>query len=309
MTRNMPEIFAILRDGIRFPCLQVLRSYPCDYNRNERRNNPPYRGFYEISNVENVDSFDGRLLPSPHSIARDRAIYILHTYHPETGERLEVYYWFTPFALESQDGMYIPLLEFQYRSWIPTGYTPVTIRANINDMYAILSQIQNERLAEIRRREDNDAFQVSPRQYSDPYFEPRRYNEDAQDTWWRMAERGVGNHRRSRPQTPPPPPQPRIVEVPVPVERVVVQVQEKTRPLPKDIGNLILTQARKGAEACPIATTPFSECEALCVTSCFHTFDAASLARWQESHTSCPVCRSKIENVVVEDRQNGVPAV
>jgi hypothetical protein len=205
--------------------------------------------------------------------------------------------------------MCVPLLEFQYRSWIPTGYTPLPIRANLNEVYAILSQIQNEKLAEIRRREDNEAFQAPPRHSSDPYFQPRRYNEHLEDTWWRMAERGVGNHHRSRPQTPPP--QPRIVEsvrqVEVPVERRVIQ--HRTLPLPKDIGNQLLGLARKGADACPIAATSFSECEILCITSCFHTFDAASLARWQETHTSCPVCRSKIENVVIEEGRNGVPAV
>lgn len=305
MTRNFPEFFAILRDGIRSPSLQVLRSYPCDYNRNMRRTNA-YRGYYEVSNIDNVEEFDGRLLPAPSAVSRDRTIYLLHTFHPDTAEPLEVYYWFTPYVLEGHRGTIIPLLEFQYRSWIPTGYTPLPIRANLNEVYACLSQIQQERLDEIRRREDNDSIQTPPRNYYNiPMFEPRHYNDDPHERWMQNSRRG------SRVQTPPPPPPPvaRIIEVPV--ERVVerIIVQQRVLPLPKDVGNLLLSNARKGADSCPIAATPFSECESLCVSSCFHIFDAASLARWQESHTSCPVCRSKIENVVIEDRPNGMPAV
>jgi hypothetical protein len=309
MTRNFPEIFAILRDGVREPCLQILRSFPCEYHRGLRRNTS-YRGYYEISNVENPEEFDGRLLPASSFLSHERTIHTLHTFHPETAEPLDVYYWMTPYVLQGNRGRVIPLLEFQYRSWIPVGYHPLPVRANLNEVYAILSQIQQERLDEIRRREDNEAFQNPPRHYSDPYFQPRRHNEDLQDTWWRMTERGAGNHRRSRPQTPPPP-SPRIIEsvrlVEVPVDRVVVQ--HRILPLPKDVGNLLLSNARKSADSCPIAATPFSECESLCVSSCFHIFDASSLARWQETHTSCPVCRCKIENVVVEEGQNGVPTV
>ncbi len=308
MTRNFPNIFAILRDGTRNPCLQILRSYACDYPRNLRRNRNEYhRGYYEISNVDDLSDYDGRLLSDPSNMPRGRTIYTLHTFHPETTEPLEVHYWYTPYALQGYNGVVIPLLEFQYRSWIPTRYIGVPIRANLNEIYTILSQLQQERLAEIRQMEDNGSIQtISPRRHHIPMFNNSYYNDDY-DNYDAM---GARYQRSSRALTPPPPP-PRMIEsvrlVEVPVERVVVQ--HRILPLPKDVGNLLLSNARKGTDLCPIAATPFSECESICVSSCFHIFDAASLARWQESHTSCPVCRSKIENVVVEERQNGVPAV
>jgi hypothetical protein len=113
--------------------------------------------------------------------------------------------------------------------------------------------------------------------------------------------------QHERPPTPPPQPEIRIVQVEVPVERVVVQT--RVAPLPKNVGEVLLSHARRGADSCPIAATPFSECTQLCVTSCFHVFDFESLTRWQSEHTSCPVCRCKIENVVSEARVDGVPAV
>jgi hypothetical protein len=88
----------------------------------------------------------------------------------------------------------------------------------------------------------------------------------------------------------------RVVEVPV--ERVVVH--QKILPLPKGVGDALIRDARASTESCPILQTPFSECRKLAVSSCFHIFDKESLATWQQAHTSCPVCRCKIENVVSE---------
>lgn len=314
MPRDFPEVFAILRDGVRNPCLQILRAFPCEYNRSMRSHHTQ-RGYYEVSNVANLNDYYGRLIRAPSAIQQDRRIYAFHYYHPVSGEPQEVYYWFTPFILESSERMIVPLLEFQYRSWIPTGYQPVPIHANINinEMYEVLSVIQEERLAEIRHVEDRDSIHtLSPRHHDMPYFHPHVYNDDYDMHPW-----GIGaTHRntRMRHPSPPPPPPSRIVEsvvrvVEVPVERVVVQ--HKVLPLPKDVGSILLSHARKSADSCPIAAIPFAECEKLCVSSCFHIFDAASLARWQETHTSCPVCRSKIENTVVEQREasDGVSAV
>lgn len=306
MPRDFPEVFAILRDGVRNPCLQILRAFACEYTRS-LRNNYTQRGFHEVSNVANVHEYYGRLVRAPSQILQDRRIYTFHYYHPVSGEPQEVYYWFTPFVLECADRIGIPLLEFQYRSWLPTGYQPVPVRANLNELYDVLSRIQEERLAEIRRTEDTDSIHtISPRRHDMTFYDPN-LNTDDFDTYPLMG----GRNRNGRVRSPPPPPPPRIVEsvrlVEVPVERVVVQ--HRVLPLPKDVGTILLSHARKGADFCPIAAIPFAECEKLCVSSCFHIFDAASLTRWQETHTSCPVCRSKIENVVVEEAQNGVPAV
>jgi hypothetical protein len=81
-----------------------------------------------------------------------------------------------------------------------------------------------------------------------------------------------------------------------------VVVRTRVQLLPKAVGDVLLANARKGAETCPIAAIPFAECSKICVTSCFHIFDAVSLTRWCENHSNCPICRSKIENVVFEDR-------
>jgi hypothetical protein len=278
MPRQIPEYFAILRDGIRAPCLQVLRARACEEDYEYNRHS--LRGCYEVVHPRHSDDFRGELIHAPYHTRNDRAIHTLRYLPSEGEEPQEVKFWFTPYVLENHANQVIPLLEFQYRSWIPTGFTPIPLRANLNELYGTLSRIQEERLAEIRHREDNESI----RQRDIPFYQPNRYYD--------------------RPITPVPRPQtpPRIVEtvrvVEVPVERVVVQ--QRVLPLPKAVGDALLRDARVSKDACPILQLPFSECETLAVSSCFHIFDKASLTRWQQDHTSCPVCRCKIENVVSE---------
>jgi hypothetical protein len=271
MPRQIPQYFVILRDGIRSPCLQVLQTILCEeeyrYTRNSRHE------CYEVVNINHMDGFQGRLTHADYYHGPDRSLSKLR-YLPSQGEEpQEVKFWFTPYALETQSHGLIPLLEFQYRSWIPTGFTPISLRANLNELYETLGRIQEEMLAEIRRREDNESF----RQPDVPFYHPQ--------------------HRYDRPQTPP-----RIIEtvrvVEVPVERVVVH--QRILPMPKAVGDALIRDARMSKDSCPILQTPFSDCEALAVSSCFHIFDKASLATWQQAHTSCPVCRCKIETVVSE---------
>jgi hypothetical protein len=281
MHRQIPEYFAILRDGYRGPTLQVLQAIPSNDGYGSHRNT------FEIVNSRRRDEYIGELAHAPYHITNDGNIHTLR-YLPAQGEEpQEVYYWFTPFALDIGNAQGIPLLEFQYRSWIPTGHVPLPVRANLNELFATLHRIQETQLVEIRRRED-EASMGTPR-YSRAYN--RIHTPPRVDSWNR-------NSRHLRTPSPPP----RIVEtvrlVEVPVERVVIQ--NKPLPIPKAVGDLLLSNARKGADTCPILQTPFSECTKLAVSSCFHIFDAESLSMWQQTHTSCPVCRCKLENVVSE---------
>lgn len=92
-----------------------------------------------------------------------------------------------------------------------------------------------------------------------------------------------------------------LYDTPPPIRRTAAQVSLATRPfpLPKHIGDLIIANARSGTDACPISASNYSECQSLAVTSCFHTFDSESLATWQTTHDTCPVCRMYITNTII----------
>jgi hypothetical protein len=243
-----------------------------------------------------------------HRSIEDAGIYILRYKHAHHTDIREVYYWHLPFKVYSRTtGQMIPVLEFQYRSWIPTdSHWSIELPLNPREVLEILSEINQLRTEQIRRMEDSTGARPvwnsmislgvgAGRAGSGP--------DDWDDRLTGSPDEFVGALplRRARPQnrlrTPTPPSQrtqPTIIERVV--ERVVVQVQ----PLPKPVGDVLLSNARKGADSCPITALPFAECESLCVTSCFHIFEAASMSRWRETHTTCPVCRSAIQNIVSE---------
>lgn len=49
--------------------------------------------------------------------------------------------------------------------------------------------------------------------------------------------------------------------------------------------------ARK--ESCPISMEAFTENTEVAMTSCFHLFEAASLATWFRTHSTCPMCKAE----------------
>lgn len=282
-TSELPELFGVIRmSHYRDPCVQL-----CVAQNIERGS---VRSDYHIVENLNLHDEDLRNCEFDHyQNVRDRQLLLIRYKHPTTGQIQEVYCWFLPYYL-LRNGYSIPILDFQYRSWLPDNYTSIPIYYNVSRVRAMAEEIQRERLREIQQLEDGE---------SGPYVPWRSGTGDR-----RSSYDSIGGSRRQsiypRVQTPPPAPAhaPRIVEVQVPVERVVIQTRVQN--LPKAVGDILLANARQGAESCPIAAMPFKECEKICVTSCFHVFDTESLTRWRTDHTSCPVCRTKIENVVCE---------
>lgn len=300
---NFPRTFAVIRaQALRGPCVQILSS--------TERN-----GYSYIENAQNVDDFLEAQLLRMESYRLDPTILTLH-YKTERyqRERGTVKFWALPFYFRIRNHQ-IPVLEFQYRSWIPDEYSRIPIRGNTNDLIHVAERIEQERLYEIRRLEDSS---VDPLYDAPRFYQPGAYG--GADDWddrttndFRSDYLGAGASRRyPRIQTPPMPPPPpyrtirsrphtpeeRVHVVEVAVERIVTQV--RPQPIPKHVGDILISNARKGPDSCPIAASTFAECEKLSVSSCFHIFDKESLGRWMETSNSCPVCRCKIENVVSE---------
>lgn len=289
----LPRTFAILRtNAYRGPQVQILKA---DFNRLQH--------CYTIKNAEDHSSRNTgagesfRIRPVSQRTL-DTGIYSIRFRNPETNAIMDVKYWHLPFILHYQG---IPFLEFQYRSWVPrcSHDIPYSMDIGMNEIIRVIERIQEERLASIRTMEDEGGSQPSYAQRYYPLSSPP-YGDDDYDDRRFMHDGfvGVNRYRSRRSISPPPQPEVRIVQVEVPVERIVVQTIQK--PLPKSVGDILLANARGGSDSCPIASVPFKDCSKLTVTSCFHIFELESLSRWQENHTTCPVCRAKIENVVSE---------
>ena len=308
---RLPEYFAIVRSNTYSgPSFQVLHSsWVSDRTR----------GLADHFNVVDDNTENNAYvlhLEERRNHLHDRHIYSARCKHPNTSHILETYFWFLPFELMSHR-VGIPVLEFHTRAWIPRAEERVQVSLSfpMDNFILVAENIQREMLHEIRRLEDDDSqFMSRFRNNTFSWFSSRNISSGPDDYDDRLGPGnfvGAGGYNRRRPRTPSPVPVPRIVEsvriVEVPVERVVVQT--RTAPLPKAIGDIILAGARTGTDSCPIASIPFKDCTQICVTSCFHIFETASLNRWREDHTTCPVCRARIENVVCETTTDGVPRV
>ena len=298
-TSELPELFGIIRSShFRDPCVQL-----CSAEHILRGSHRSFDGldYHIVQNVNNRDDTRSHIdFEMLHTNIESHLLLIRYK-HPITGHLQEVYCWFLPFRM-IRGGYSIPILDFQYRSWLPTNYVSFPIEYNINTVMRIVEDIQQGKLREIQGIEDSDADPYIPwgdfvRGRTHPEGSPRTPNERYFNS--RSRARYVDPFPRIRTPSPPPPPPVRIVEVQVPVERVVIQT--RVQQLPKVVGDILLANARQGPESCPILSTPFKECEKISVTSCFHIFDSESLRRWRVDHTSCPVCRSKIENVISEE--------
>lgn len=81
----------------------------------------------------------------------------------------------------------------------------------------------------------------------------------------------------------------RVVEVPIPQEPREVQ---RPRALQAFTIQALISHAIKEQMTCPISMNPIDQ-QTACVTSCQHIFDRASIRRWLQRNTSCPVCREE----------------
>jgi len=217
-TMTFPDLFAVLRtQNYRQPCFQVLQSNSTSRSRHEQEH-------YTIANLDEM-SLDN-LSVHRMGIRRtqvDTHIYRLRYKHPVFNDVQEVNYWYIPYVLGTH--CRIPIIEFQYRSWLPTHYHPTEIQMNVAELMDVFSVIQQERLEQIRRMEDGPRWQVP---LISQYWGPDDHDDRiTQDTSMFV---GARTRRRSfvRTPTPPPPRQQRVIErivervVEVPVERVVV---------------------------------------------------------------------------------------
>lgn len=86
--------------------------------------------------------------------------------------------------------------------------------------------------------------------------------------------------RQDEPRTPP-----------VPLRR---QMIEQEFHLPRRVADALIRDLLDRQEHCAITTEPFSQCNEIAITPCFHYFQKRALEQWLSSHSTCPECRGNI---------------
>lgn len=317
---NLNQIFAVVRtQSIRGPSFQFLRIRRIRHLNDENVYSlevPPFP----------FEAYHGRY---EETYEIDRHIYTFRYYSGLPGIT-EYKYWFLPFRLHI-DGHEIPVVDFQYKSWLPTHYSHIPIHGNTERFMDVLENVHQQRCRQI---EDEEPTERHPRNINSHFFDYhfRRPMEEPDEPMFSNTaigagrERRSGNNRRRRNHennntTTTTTTSSSRTHHPILVidsdneeeeerqpERVIVtmrtvEVQVKTIPIPKPIALLILAEARKGDDSCPIAAQPFKECSKLSVCPCFHIFDSESIERWKNTNDSCPICRTKIDTIVSEEQE------
>jgi hypothetical protein len=336
MTRStdIPYCFAILRtDRVDGPCIQFLRA--------EIHHQYDGDSAFTVQTAAWDDDMRGASYETMEHNEFDGGIYTFRFLTSSSRRQgvQEYKFWFLPFYYQ-RNGLNIPVIDFQFKSWLPSVFTSVPIRENEREFLQIYDDIHASRIrelfdgAQLERRsrfefeEQFDRFHWSfarePRQlpflrrnlragrrdsgmvdipirtpsppsrrtrrrdtiFDVPIYNPGLMYDDVPPTPRHIIAAGGGQPVPIQA----PAPAPQIVRIPIAI--------------PKHIGAILLANARTGSDTCPIAATPFAECGKLALTPCFHIFDADNLQRWQSTNNTCPVCRTELATVVMEELAN-----
>ncbi len=164
MTTHLPEVFAIVRQAYRGPCLQILHSHATNnyMSRTHLRDRDPY--FHvrphqqtlinEVQNLHDITEFlDARLT---YSNTMDSAISVYCILQPDGETSALVKGWYLPYYFR-MGSRRIPIMGFQMRAWIPGDYTPVPIHTNLNEFLQQMEEMQRNCLRDIQIQEDADS--------------------------------------------------------------------------------------------------------------------------------------------------------
>lgn len=334
MTRStdIPYCFAILRtDRLDGPCLQFLRA--------EIHHQYDGDAGFAVENISWADEMRYMRYREMENNEFDHGIYTFRYEgaHHERERIQEFKFWFLPFFYE-RNGVRIPVIDFQFKSWLPSMVSPIPIRDDERYFLQIYDDIHSRRMRELfdgRHLQHGSRFDVQDQfdrfqsfageQRRQPFLRrnlrngrrfsgivdipirspspPRRRNL-RRETFYEPSLNMI--EIPDMPQTPPHSTQDQWWQIAVGAG--AGQPAPPPAPLripiqiPKHIGEILLAHARTGSDSCPIAATPFAECTKLAITPCFHIFDADNLQRWQSTNNTCPVCRTAVASVVVETR-------
>lgn len=310
---EIPVNFAVLRRAAtanRPSCFQIV--YAQSQNWGE---------YHKIENVGWVRQDEVYPIIQQQGHDLDPNIHTLRVQRPGWPEQQVQKFWRLPYYF-MRNGARIPVFDFQYSSWFPTGYTPIPIPLEQHEsIVRFMNEVKQARCLQIHAAQEPYPILFTPprtRTHTNtPLLAPprrrqslERHQQVEDDAIFAANIQSMLDAAADLPPSPRPPP----LEIPPPAGEEfgdlpqlipwspppIPEIVRQPLVLPKHVGDLILADARQGVSDCPIAAVPFRECSRLTVTSCFHVFDRNSLAIWMQDHETCPVCRTQIVNVIHE---------
>jgi hypothetical protein len=261
-----PEVFAVFRNKRNCEHFwQILRS-TVSTNSIEVKSDQIYRSA--------ITSFPIDVLP----LAIHEGVFKL-----STGDVLMIKFWFLAIELKNTFGPSIPVLDFEYTSWLPRAshLIPITHLNQVKEIYrAAYNRFQNTNISEA-------PLSVFTSLRIRPPTPPRQRLISETDSESLSSTESVLTVHQNE-------------SVFLDEQQNKISIKEKPLHLPEHVGKVLLREAWNGEESCPISAVQFKKLSSLSVTSCFHVFDTDALNQWQELKNDCPVCRCSINNIVTE---------
>ena len=211
----------------------------------------------------------------------------------------QVVFWFIPVMVNTGVEDRIPVIDFNFKAWLPRPSRRIRAE-DTNEIHQIFESLERRYSSlsgSISYIPDND--DRIPSQPVRPPTPPRRRSRES------FSEATESDDDTQSILTVYPTVENRLLGSPLrldfpPLPASPTEEQRIPLPIPEHVGSLLIHHARGTEETCPITAIPFKEISCLAVTSCFHVFDHLALNRWRQEHTSCPVCRTMITNVVTK---------
>ena len=231
--RRLPLLFFTPKlQAYRGPCFQLLENTSSDHR------------ITALGNIHNYPE-------GTHAVSFSSEVSSDILYRARISPEQAEFYWYLPFKIGS-----LPIIDFQYSSWLPRDYKPIYPSENAEDIFEAIRILRSDNLT---------AIEIT-----------RNYR--AQTLTLPVVQELQ--------------PQPQPLTQPPPIHRVKETKEAKVTNLPKHVHEALLRDAKTGTESCPISMNAYSDCKALSMTSCFHIFDKDSIDQWLQSNTTCPVCRT-----------------
>ncbi|NBV77574.1 hypothetical protein EBR66_05430 [bacterium] len=69
--------------------------------------------------------------------------------------------------------------------------------------------------------------------------------------------------------------------------------------VPKFVTDVLKANAIAKKDSCAISLTPFSECEQIRMTDCYHLFEGSHIERWLKKNSQCPICKTPVDTTCI----------
>ena len=214
------------------------------------------------------------------------------TFRLDVDDIRELTYYTVPMQLRIFDET-IPVLNFELKAWLPRPEFRIPVE-NSEDVYnAFHRSLQDYRVSRRQQSPSQQRSQVARQIDFRPPTPPLPGHQSPASV--RSDNSDISIYAS---------PEMRFEFPTLPASPSSSPVASRPLPIPELVGHLLIENAIRGEDSCPITAVPYREIQRISATSCFHVFETEAIQTWLREHSQCPVCRNSINNMITKEIKN-----